>query len=258
MFISKWRYERNLENARQEGVKEGIKAGKREANEQKFAYIDFLEEENKALQEKMAVLKKELTEARVAGIQVADKLVEDDKTQVNKAVVEAFAQELACWQKMADVAYYVNGNQEESSSLVDKAFAIKELANKLGICGDVYERAYQIYDFRNSGKEGYTLKDGKIVKIEQEEEMPQSPFVEETAHENHTDGSECEGCPGWCPENAGTSDCPVNGSEACDDEATMKPADKNVQDTATNRVVEEGTTVLVTMEGNPFAEETFF
>ena len=42
----------------------------------------------------------------------------------------------------------------------------QEMAIKLGICEEVYQEAYKIYDFRNSGKTGYTLKDGKIVKIE--------------------------------------------------------------------------------------------
>ena len=49
MFIRKWRYMQNLENARSEGIREG----KREANEQKLAYIEYLEEENKALKEKL-------------------------------------------------------------------------------------------------------------------------------------------------------------------------------------------------------------
>lgn len=31
-------------------------------------------------------------------------------------------------------------------------------------CEEVYERAYEIYDFRNSGKSGYTLKGGEIVR----------------------------------------------------------------------------------------------
>ena len=56
MFIRKWRYEQNLENARREGIREG----KREANEQKFAYIEYLEEENKALQEKLVEAAEEI------------------------------------------------------------------------------------------------------------------------------------------------------------------------------------------------------
>jgi hypothetical protein len=38
------------------------------------------------------------------------------------------------------------------------------MCQTLGIAEQVYEEAYKIYDFRNSGKEGYGLKDGKIVK----------------------------------------------------------------------------------------------
>lgn len=184
MFISKWRLAQNLENARQEGIKEGIRVGKREANEQKLAYMEYLEQENKALQDKLLATKEELTACKVAGIQVAAKMTEDAKTQTSKKVIESFAQELACWQKMADEAYYIKGDQDEVSRMMNQVFVLKELANKLGICGDVYERAYQIYDFRNSGMQGYTLKDGKIVKVEQEEAVVKCPFVEEPAAEN--------------------------------------------------------------------------
>ena len=51
-----------------------------------------------------------------------------------------------------------------SSFLLDGALVIKQLAVKLKICEEVYERAYEIYDFRNSGKSGYTLKGGEIVR----------------------------------------------------------------------------------------------
>ena len=197
MFIRKWRYEQNLDNARQEGRREGH----REANEQKFAYIDYLEEANKALQEQVNAARK--------NIEILRHEMETDSIP-KKSVVEALANELACYQKQADVAYYDCSDQETSDDILEKAMAIKELANLLALGGDVYERAYQIYDFRNSGKKGYTLKDGKIVKVEQEDAEPECPFVEETEQENHTDGSECEGCPGWCPENAGTPDCPEN------------------------------------------------
>lgn len=51
MFIRKWRYLQNLENARSEGRQEGL----HEANKRKFAYATCLEEVNKALQDKLAV-----------------------------------------------------------------------------------------------------------------------------------------------------------------------------------------------------------
>ena len=46
----------------------------------------------------------------------------------------------------------------------------KSLAQKMGIWKLVYERAVKIYDFRNSGKAGYTLMDGRIVKIQNDKE----------------------------------------------------------------------------------------
>lgn len=49
MWIRKWRYLQNLENARSEGRQEGL----HEANKRKFEYITYLEEENKALKEKL-------------------------------------------------------------------------------------------------------------------------------------------------------------------------------------------------------------
>lgn len=80
-------------------------------------------------------------------------------------VVNIFAEELAKKQRKADEWYYLQNNQEMSSHLLDEVLVIKELAIKLEICKEVYDKAYQIYDFRNSGKKGYTLKNGKIVKI---------------------------------------------------------------------------------------------
>ena len=87
-----------------------------------------------------------------------------------KDVIEHFAREVARLQRMADTAFYVFGDQKQSSWLVDQAGALKELAKKMGIWDLVHARAVEIYDFRNSGKQGYTLKDGKIVKIEEEKE----------------------------------------------------------------------------------------
>lgn len=81
-----------------------------------------------------------------------------------KDVIEHFAQETARLHRMADVAFYTCNDTQHSSWLVDQAGAIKGLAEKMGIWKRVHARAIEIYDFRNSGKQGYTLKDGKIVK----------------------------------------------------------------------------------------------
>jgi hypothetical protein len=82
-------------------------------------------------------------------------------------VISIFAQELAKTQKNADKFYYEHNNKDMSSYCADHASVIKNLAIKLGICEEVYQEAYKIYDFRNSGKEGYTLKNGKIVIVDE-------------------------------------------------------------------------------------------
>ena len=65
-------------------------------------------------------------------------------------------------QKTADEWYYVRNNQDHSSWLLDQIIPLKEMINKMGIGNKVYIEAYKIYDFRNSGKKEYILKDGKI------------------------------------------------------------------------------------------------
>ena len=81
-----------------------------------------------------------------------------------KRLVKEFASEIADKQKWADIWYYERNNQDHSSWLLEQVDVLKFLASRLGICREVYEEAYKIYDFRNSGKKGYTLRDGKIVK----------------------------------------------------------------------------------------------
>ena len=75
-----------------------------------------------------------------------------------------FAEELASKQRKADLWFYNMNNKEMSDYILIGAETLKNLAIKLDICQEVYNEAYKIYDFRNSGKRGYTLKDGKIRK----------------------------------------------------------------------------------------------
>ena len=86
-----------------------------------------------------------------------------------KYVIRKVAQQIAFLQKRADEVYYRNNPPKENNDvlaswILDQVQPLKDLSQKLGICKQVYEEAYKIYDFRNSGKKGYTLKDGKIVK----------------------------------------------------------------------------------------------
>ena len=100
----------------------------------------------------------------------ADMLAEDwmfaewEVKMDRQEVINIFAQEMAKTQKKADKFYYKQDNKDMAAYCTDHALVIKNLAIKLGICEEVYQEAYKIYDFRNSGKTGYTLKDGKIIK----------------------------------------------------------------------------------------------
>jgi hypothetical protein len=91
-----------------------------------------------------------------------------------KTMIKEFAIKIADIQKRADEAYYkphlknyepTPNENDLAAWIVDQVKPLKEMCCKLGIVKQVYVEAYKIYDFRNSGKPGYTLKDGKIVKI---------------------------------------------------------------------------------------------
>lgn len=81
-----------------------------------------------------------------------------------KTIIKEFAKEIAKLQKEADEWFYIKKNKMHSSWILDQVLELKEFATRLGIVNQVYTEAYKIYDFRNSGKAGYILKDGKIVK----------------------------------------------------------------------------------------------
>lgn len=91
-----------------------------------------------------------------------------------KTIIKEFAEKIADIQRRSDLEYYkphlkdytpVKGENEQAAWVLDQIIPLKEMCKKLGIVEKVYEEAYKIYDFRNSGKTGYTLKNGKIVKI---------------------------------------------------------------------------------------------
>lgn len=79
-------------------------------------------------------------------------------------VIKVFAEKIAELQQKADKFYYEDKNQDMSSFLLDKVSALKEICILLGITSEVYIKAKKIYDFTNSGKSGYILKNGKIIK----------------------------------------------------------------------------------------------
>ena len=82
-----------------------------------------------------------------------------------KSLVNVFAKELAGKQVKADHWYYVNNNQEMSSYVLQHTDALKNIATKLKIVKEVYNQAYKIYDFRNSGKKDFQPDINKIKEL---------------------------------------------------------------------------------------------
>lgn len=100
----------------------------------------------------------------------------EDETldELKSRVIQVLAEIIADLQKSADEWYYKPGLKnytpikyscEQASWCLDKCESVIDVASKLGFKKEVLNKAYEIYDFRHSGEEGYTLKDGKIVKV---------------------------------------------------------------------------------------------
>ena len=179
MFIRKWRYEMQLQMAREEGKREGY----RDAVEKYHEMLLDLEKENLKLRENIASGCKDIENLnniiRNLRIEAAENF---------KRLVNVLATELAEAQRLADVEYYIHNDIEKSEIYCCAAELTKVRACKLGICPEVYERAYEIYDFRNSGKEGYTLVDGKIVPVEE------APVQQEESVGNEQDAPQGDPC----------------------------------------------------------------
>lgn len=97
---------------------------------------------------------------------------------LRKTIINEFAKEIAHIHQRADREYYkphlnnyepVPHENEFASWILDDINALNKMCRKLNIIQKVYDKAYKIYDFRNSGKPGYTLKEGKIVLREESE-----------------------------------------------------------------------------------------
>ncbi len=82
-----------------------------------------------------------------------------------KELISKFAKEMARLQKKADKYYYIDNNKEMADYVLIYATELKDFASKLGICEEMYQEAYKIYDFRNSGKKGH------VPSVEQLEEL---------------------------------------------------------------------------------------
>ena len=73
-----------------------------------------------------------------------------------KKLIKKFAEEMARLQMEADRFYYINKDNKMSDFVLNYASELKDFSKRLGICNEMYQEAYKIYDFRNSGKKDYT------------------------------------------------------------------------------------------------------
>lgn len=87
-----------------------------------------------------------------------------------KKLIKKFAEELAYLQIRADWWYYVSQVKEEekqnmSSMELDAVTELRCICHDLGIIKEVYDEAYKIYDFRNSGKKDFIPNVELIKKL---------------------------------------------------------------------------------------------
>ncbi len=87
-----------------------------------------------------------------------------------KKLIKKFAEELAYLQIRADWWYYVSNMKDEekqnmSSMQLDYVTELRSICDDLGIMKEVYDDAYKIYDFRNSGKEDFVPDVGLIKQL---------------------------------------------------------------------------------------------
>lgn len=101
-----------------------------------------------------------------------------------KKLIKTLAEELAYLQIRADWWYYCFNDgknpdkvideeckitvRDMSSSELNLVTEVKTIASRLGILNKVYEEAYKIYDFRNSGKKDFVPDVELIKKLDRE------------------------------------------------------------------------------------------
>lgn len=94
-------------------------------------------------------------------------------------LVKKMAEELAYLQIKADWWYYCFSEemvdsennitkQDMSSKYLDSVTELRCICKKLGILNEVYEVAYKIYDFRQSGKKNFVVDTELIKKMNKE------------------------------------------------------------------------------------------
>lgn len=93
-----------------------------------------------------------------------------------KELIEKFAKEMARLQKKADKYYYINKDIRMADFVLNYATEVKELASKLGVCEEMYQEAYKIYDFRQSGKRDYMPTKEQLEELRNWYDVPTENF----------------------------------------------------------------------------------
>ena len=91
-------------------------------------------------------------------------------------LISKFAKEMARLQKKADKYYYIDNNKEMADYVLIYATELKEFAIKLGICEEMYEEAYKIYDFKYSGKKDYIPSKEQLDELKNWYDVPTENF----------------------------------------------------------------------------------
>lgn len=92
-----------------------------------------------------------------------------------KELIGKFAKEMARLQKKADKYYYINKDIGMADFVLNYATEVKELAIKLGICEEMYQEAYKIYDFRQSGRREYLPTEEQLEELKNWYDTPVEP-----------------------------------------------------------------------------------
>lgn len=80
--------------------------------------------------------------------------------------ISTMAKYVAYLARQADTYFYEKNEQDMVDYFMTKLDTARDICAMFKCIPDVWAEAKKIYDFSNSGREGYTLKDGKIVKVE--------------------------------------------------------------------------------------------
>lgn len=80
-------------------------------------------------------------------------------------VIDTFAEELAYLQVSADYWYYILHDNDMSDHELNYVTELRNNAYRLNILDEVYDRALQIYDFSQSGKEGFNPDIDTIERV---------------------------------------------------------------------------------------------